>query len=834
MAGTPPLLSAAGAHESARPQTYTVEMIDPPPYFRPSELNIRVGDTVKWHNAGPEGIHIVSETGQSIFSGDVSIGTEWRHTFTRAGEYEIICGRHFFMRSRLTVRNADGSIKPRYEFPYQSAFREFAVPTRDGLPRMIINNRIGDTMWFTIGGGDFYGFEGIPPQNKLAEVDRNGVFVEFATPTPSGDGSSVGVDSLVMDKFGNVWFTERIANQIGKLTPDGEMTEYPLATEGGYALGVDIDRNGNVWFAERYGNRIGWITPNGEITEVEMPEPDSEPRTVFVASTGLVWYTARAANEIGYYDPKAQTFHRIKIPTQIARPAGIAETSDGTIYFVEMVGNKIGKVVGGRVVEFALPTPFAAPFKIVADADDKLWFTEVFGNAIGHFDPETGKIREFKIPTEDSRPGGIALDDDGNVWFTEQKGNKVAYIDLPELERITGERLVASVHRRDEAAPAAAARPKQTIQAHQTHAYDSVDVSAGGRKAPAAAPAPQVVAPLSTQSGAVSGSIGCCESTEQADSDPPWRLTAIEFSVPTPGGFPGNALAEDERGRIWFPEMFGNKIGVLDSKTGIVEEIALPEPVSMPTSVALDGEGNLWIAEFRGNRLARLNTRSLALKEFDLPREAALPSSVIVDEGGTVWLTELGANRIAAFDPKTETFAEYALPRPESSPLGIASDGDGKLWVSLTNEEYGQVARFDTRTKKFVLFDLPQGADSASGILVDGSKVWLALGGSGEVAAYDTETGGWRRYALPGEGAAPFQIALDRNGLIWITDGGGFGTDGANQIVALDPVTGRSRKLAIPQPRSKPSGILIGSDGAIWFTKKGTNTLARVVLTTTQ
>ncbi len=791
------IVFALGLSGHADAATHQVEMIDEAPYFKPKVLEIQVGDTVEWLNQGPEGIHIVSDRDQAMYSGDVPVDASWSHEFKYAGEYTVICGRHFFMRSKIVVRNADGTTEPVFDHPYQAAFREFTIPTRNGIPRMIINDAHSDTMWFTIGGGDFYGFEGIPPQNKIVEVDAAGNFIEFSTPTPGGDGSEVGVDSLVQDDEGNIWFTERISNRIGKLTRDGDIVEYDIGREGGYALGVDIAPDGKVWFAERYGNRIGWIDAEGNITEIEMPEPDSEPRTVYVDTKGLVWYTARVANEVGYYNPRTESFHRIQIPTKLARPAGIAETSDGTIYFVEMVGNKIAKVVGDRIVEYAIPTAFTAPFKIVADADDKLWFTEVFGNAIGRFDPETGEFDEFIIPTEDSRPGGIAIGDDGNIWFVEQKGNKVGYIDLGELERITNRSLRAKTGRdtEKERRPVAISSESPPRERHDVLVESKIPASFPDRTA---------------ETKALS-----------------WKIE--DFPLPTVGGYPANALTEDGNGRIWFPQMFGNKIAALDPETGLIREIELPKPLSMPTAVALDGK-TLWSTQFRANSIAKLNLDTGKIEEYPLPNAGALPSSLTVGKRGKVWFTQLALNSIASFDPRSKTFEEFAMPRAESGPLDIAYDGKGFLWITASSVDSAYLARFDTRREKFMEIDVPSPGAAPVGLLVEDTAVWTTLGNVGKIGRYDLPSGEWREYKVPSAKSAPFQLARGVDGRIWMTDGGGFGTDGANQIAVLDPDTGRFTQYPVNQPRAKPSGILVSSAGDVWFTQKGANAVSRLVL----
>lgn len=767
------LLIGGALGAGAQALTHTVHMLDAAPFFSEPELTISVGDTVVWYNDGPEKKHIVADQQMNIFSGNIEPNSTWKYTFEHAGEYQIICGQHYYMRSKIVVRNPDGTTERRYEYPYQSAFKEFVIPTRDAIPRMIVKSKVDDSIWFTIGGGGFYGFEEFAAQNKIAQVDETGQFVEYSTPTPDGDGSKVGVDSLVMADNGDIWFTERLTNRIGVLRGDGSITEHQIATPGGYALGVDIDAKGNVWFAEREGNRIGYISPDGKITEIEMPRPNSEPRTILVDRGGLVWYTAREANEIGFYDPEKRAFGKHQIPTKMARPAGIAEGKDGAIYFVEMVGNKIGKIEHDKITEYALPTQFAAPFKIVADADGILWFTEVYGNAIGRFDPRTGVTNEYKIPTKDSRPGGIAIDGKGRVWFVEQKGNKVGYLDPKAL-------------------PALTANPP-------------------GTKPPANAPA----------GGTTTGSAARA-------APPPIELT---FAIPTPGGHPGGSLVEDRLGRLWFPLMLANKVGVYDPRNGDYRDYEMPTDISMPVALDVDPAGDVWIAQFRGNRLARLAMDTGKVTDYEIPVPDALPSGVTIDERGSIWVSLLKQNRIARFDRETRAFREYQLPRADSMPLTVLADQRGNVWVTASSEDNSYIARFDIAKGSFEEIALPVEHAVPVGLLVDATDLWAALGGAAALARYDIGKKTWVQYPVPGSRSEPSRLAKDTLGRVWATDGGGLGSVGGNQLVMVDPQRGLVRTMPMTTQDAKPNAIVATSDGNIWFTQQGANRLSQIKIT---
>jgi streptogramin lyase/plastocyanin len=779
---------------------HVIHMADAPPYFDKINIEISVGDTVTWVNNGPEMKHVVMDGDLNLFSDEIPIGKSWSHAFKQAGEYNYICHKHFFMRGRITVRNSDGSTTKIPEHAYHPAFKEYPIPTMQSVPRMIIASTHDDRMWFTEGGGDFYGFEDIPAQNKLASIGPEGGIVEYATPTPGSDGSKVGVDSLVMDRNGLVWFTERLTNRIGVLKDDGSIREYQIPTKNGYALGVDIDRKGNIWFAERYGNRIGYIDPQGKIIEIELPDKESEPRTIFVDSKERIWYTARMANEIGYYDTVARHFVRLRIPTKEARPAGIAEASDGSIYFVEMVGNKIAKVVGDQIVEFSLPTAFAASFKIVPDGRGSLWFTEVYANAIGRFDLKTGQITEFKIPTADSRPGGIAIDSKGRVWFTEQLGNKIGVFDPVHADKLIAQAAskTPGAAVRSGAASNAAAAPIQPIQPMQ---HASPDNAAPGRAS---------------------------ETNNASGKDASATLPSYElFKIPTAGSGPGNTLVRDKQDWLWFPEMFGNKIGAINLKSHDFREIALPRPVSMPVGICIEPSGRIWAAQFRGNALTLIEPGPDTVREFMLPWQNAMPTSIALEDGD-VWMALMANNAIVRFDPKKESFSRFPLPEADSRPLFILPDGKGGLWVSVANEAGGYLARFDVKTQKYDVFSTAESGATPVGLLLDGPYLWVAEGGGGYLSRFEMSTAQWTRFKIPGEKAEPVRLTKDNAGRIWITDGGQIGGVGGNKLAIFDTATRQFTTVPMESREAKPMGIYAAPNGDVWFTLQGINRISLI------
>src|SRR5215472_12248625 len=79
--------------------------------------------------------------------------------------------------------------------------------------------------------------------------------------------------------------------------------------------------------------------------------------------------------------------------------------------------------------EWAVPTKSAHPHDPAVGPDGSLWFTEQSGNKIGRLDPKTGKMTLKEVPTESALPYGIQINSKGIPIFCELGTHKMASID---------------------------------------------------------------------------------------------------------------------------------------------------------------------------------------------------------------------------------------------------------------------------------------------------------------------------------------------------------------------------------------------------------------------
>ena len=102
---------------------------------------------------------------------------------------------------------------------------------------------------------------------------------------------------------GNLWFTESGADKIGRITPSGAITEFPLPF-GGSPAGIAAGSDGSLWFTESGAKEIGRITTGGKV--VQFPVPTKTGTGAIAAGpSGDIWFTA--GSEIGSISPSGQT-----------------------------------------------------------------------------------------------------------------------------------------------------------------------------------------------------------------------------------------------------------------------------------------------------------------------------------------------------------------------------------------------------------------------------------------------------------------------------------------------------------------------------------------------
>jgi len=260
-------------------------------------------------------------------------------------------------------------------------------------------------------------------------------FTEFPIP-----GSS-GTAAIAAGPDGNLWFTQY--TKVGRVTPSGVITLFTPPSFSSFNNGIAAGPDGNLWFTEQVGI-IGRITPTGEITEFPLPGtfPSPYPGAIAAGPDGNLWFTETAVVDTGAVGrigrvTTAGVLTEFPVTAIMSSGtavtlSGIAAGPDGNLWFTKTGENKIGRITtGGVAMEFAIPTPGSGPSLITAGPDGNLWFTEATGQ-IGRI-TTSGVVTEFPIPSVLASgftmgPSGITVGPDGNIWFTEYLNSTVGRI----------------------------------------------------------------------------------------------------------------------------------------------------------------------------------------------------------------------------------------------------------------------------------------------------------------------------------------------------------------------------------------------------------------------
>jgi len=247
-------------------------------------------------------------------------------------------------------------------------------------------------------------------------------YTQGLTPSPH-------IGDITLGPTGDPWFAEPGADKIGRISPDGTISEFPVPTPNAWPIGITAGPDGDIWFTELNASKIGRISPStGAIVEWALP-PSERPWHMTTGPDGDLWFTE--VNAIGRMTPAGE---ETQFPLS-TDAEGITAGRDGNLWFTEPDANSIGRITTtGVVTEFPVDevptTQSCDPTSIVAGPDGNLWFTVLgFGapcqGQVGRITP-SGAVTMFPLSGPVQGPDEITSGPDGSLWFTEAFSGDVA------------------------------------------------------------------------------------------------------------------------------------------------------------------------------------------------------------------------------------------------------------------------------------------------------------------------------------------------------------------------------------------------------------------------
>ncbi len=235
-------------------------------------------------------------------------------------------------------------------------------------------NPVDDSIWFSALG------------DYIVRMSSSGQATTY--PIPSANSMPMGTAG---DSQGNIWFAEMFTSKIGVVRPNGHIDEYTVPTAASQPTGLTVDQYDNVWFAESAVDKIGVMRKSGVFNEYDLPT-GSKPMGVNYSpmqmEQNVIWFTASSGNQIGSITQNG-VITLYAVPTASSTPQMVMEDMVGNVWFSEMSANKIGRLRANRTFsEYAIPTANSKPMGLAIDMNNgSIWFVETLGNNLGHLVP---------------------------------------------------------------------------------------------------------------------------------------------------------------------------------------------------------------------------------------------------------------------------------------------------------------------------------------------------------------------------------------------------------------------------------------------------------------
>ncbi|MCC9076240.1 hypothetical protein FKZ61_008970 [Litorilinea aerophila] len=263
----------------------------------------------------------------------------------------------------------------------------------------------------------------------------------------------------------------------------------------------------------------------------------------------------------------------------------------------------------------------------------------------------------------------------------------------------------------------------------------------------------------------------------------------ISYVLLDPGSEPFGLVYHDDA--VWFTQRGANKLGRIDVNSQALTEYAIPTPNSEPMGIARAPDGTLWFTQRGANQLGRFDPTTQTFQAYPLPGNLFTTTEprlreILVKNNNEIWFTAPGAGAVGNYRVDTDQFfAVYTLG--QARPMDLVLDSSGRLWT--TQFEQNALAAYAPGTLSlWTPYPVTTPNSGPVGILFRNNGAtwdfWFTENQSGLAGRLTIRPNGQfvklQEFPL-GQGSAPWDIVMDSNNHVWITD------QGRNVIIELRP-----------------------------------------------
>jgi virginiamycin B lyase len=279
----------------------------------------------------------------------------------------------------------------------------YSMPARSGPHGMAFD--AAGRLWLTL---EFAG--------KIARLDENGKIVDkdVYNVCLNGNPSEINTRPHGLGIGGDgetIWFTGKATGTVGRIAPDRKVQHFALPTAGSVPIYIRNGPDHNMWATELVGNAIARITPGGNVTEFPIDKtPNSRPIAIVPEPGGkAMWFTEEAGNKVGRIDMDGKIVeYSVPRSQENVLLAGLSFDHANNLWVQQYVNHNV-PTLGGT--DYLVKIDKAI---LTAKPSDIMGVPFTF----------------YPVPSEDTMMHRIILGPDGNMWFTEMNTDKVGRLSL--------------------------------------------------------------------------------------------------------------------------------------------------------------------------------------------------------------------------------------------------------------------------------------------------------------------------------------------------------------------------------------------------------------------
>ena len=258
----------------------------------------------------------------------------------------------------------------------------------------------------------------------------------------------------LLDKAGNVWFSDFQHHFISKLDPrTGKVTRYPVPlSKPGFPTGglmTTMDKDGNIWEAMMGQAQIAKLDPKTEKVSIYLAPDWNKRDTRFTMIDALhsdidgkLWTKTNGGPDAGHpnklyqFDLATEKFNEVLPPAGKRDIAayGLVTDLDNNVYGLDnnpdqrQIWRTNAKT--GETTYIDLPLGVGGGRRGHIDSQNRLWFSQFHANRYAVYDPKSGNVAAWEVPVPYAGAYDVQFDDATYAWGADMSTDLVQRLNV--------------------------------------------------------------------------------------------------------------------------------------------------------------------------------------------------------------------------------------------------------------------------------------------------------------------------------------------------------------------------------------------------------------------